>query len=297
MRLRHIEIFHAIYTTGSITNAAKILHVSQPSVSKVLSHAEMQLGFNLFERVKGRLIPTDEAEMLFDEVDKIYQQMRSIKNTAENIKRSEYGHINLGLTPALGFDAVPSAIAKYHDIHHKVNFNVQTVHNDSVMQALLEHKCDLAILFSPNIIPGITSIEFAQSELVIVYPKSSFPDCPEKLTLSQLQDFEYIDISESGPLGELLWTRMMKENITLESPIKVQTYFVAARLVAQGAGICIVDKFTAQGNLSDDIAMASFEPPLNFSVNALHLENRNLSKVTEEFMPFLDKEISKYSLK
>ena len=64
MRLRHIEIFHAIYTTGSITNAAKILHVSQPSVSKVLSHAEMQLGFKLFERVKGRLVPTEEAEMM-----------------------------------------------------------------------------------------------------------------------------------------------------------------------------------------------------------------------------------------
>lgn len=293
MRLRHIEIFHAIYTTGSITNAAKILHVSQPSVSKVLSHAEMQLGFNLFERVKGRLIPTDEAEMLFDEVDKIYQQMRSIKNTAENIKKSEYGHINLGLTPALGFDAVPNAIAKYHEKHQRVNFNVQTVHNDAVMQALLEHKCDLAILFSPNVLPGVASIEFAQSELVIVYPKASFPDCPEKLTLSQLQDFEYIDISESGPLGDLLWSRMRKDNVTLESPIKVQTYFIAARLVAQGAGICVVDKFTAEGNLSENIAMASFDPPLTFSVNALHLENRNLSKVTEEFIPFLDEEISK----
>ena len=99
MRLRHIEIFHAIYTSGSITNAAKILHVSQPSVSKVLSHAELQLGFNLFQRVKGRLIPTDEAEMLFDEVDKIYQQMRSIKNTAQNIKKSEFGSISLGLHP------------------------------------------------------------------------------------------------------------------------------------------------------------------------------------------------------
>jgi DNA-binding transcriptional LysR family regulator len=292
MRLRHIEIFHAIYTTGSITNAAKILHVSQPSVSKVLSHAEMQLGFNLFERVKGRLIPTDEAEMLFDEVDKIYQQMRSIRNTAENIKKSEYGHINLGLTPALGFDAIPNSIAKYHKIHDKVNFNVQTIHNDAVMQALLEHKCDLAILFSPNVMPGVTSIEFTQSELVIVYPKTSFPDCPDKLSLSQLQDFEYIDISESGPLGDLLWTRMMKEQVFLKSPIKVETYFVAARLVAQGAGVCIVDKFTAQGNLADNIAMASFNPPLTFSVNALHLENRNLSKVTEEFIPFLEHEIS-----
>jgi DNA-binding transcriptional LysR family regulator len=86
---------------------------------------------------------------------------------------------------------------------------------------------------------------------------------------------------------------MMKENITLESPIKVQTYFIAARLVAQGSGICVIDKFTAKGNLSDNIAMASFDPPLKFSVNALHLENRNLSKVTEEFIPFLDAEISK----
>ena len=191
MRLRHIEIFHAIYTTGSITNAAKILHVSQPSVSKVLSHAEMQLGFDLFKRVKGRLTPTDEAEMLFDEVDKIYQQMRSIKNTAENIKKSEFGQINIAGTPALGFDVIPSAIAKYHKEHHQVNFNVQTVHNDAVMQALLEHKCDLAILFAPNIMPGITSMELAQSELVIVYPKEAFPDCPKKLTMEQLTDFEY----------------------------------------------------------------------------------------------------------
>ena len=51
MRLRHIEVFYAVYTTGSITNAAMILYVSQPSVSKVLGHAEMQLGFQLFVRL------------------------------------------------------------------------------------------------------------------------------------------------------------------------------------------------------------------------------------------------------
>jgi hypothetical protein len=49
------------------------------------------------------------------------------------------------------------------------------------MKTLLEHKCDLAILFAPNIMPDITSIELAQSELVIVYPKESFPDSPKEL--------------------------------------------------------------------------------------------------------------------
>ncbi|MGY8838143.1 MAG: LysR family transcriptional regulator [Enterobacterales bacterium] len=284
MRLRHIEVFHAIYTNGSITNAAKMLHVSQPSVSKVLSHAEMQLGFKLFERIKGRLIPTDEANMLFDEVDKIYQQMRSIKSTAENIKKAEFGNINLSVTPALGFDALPNAIAKYHKIYPHVNFNVQTVHNNEVLQALLEHKCDIAILFSPSVMPSVKSIELAQSELVIVYPKATFPELPEQLTLNDLVDLEFIDISDSGPLGNLLWGRMMEEHVVLNSTIKVQTYFIAARLVTQGAGICIVDKYTALGNLSNNVAIASFNPPLNFTVNALHLENSALSKASVSFL-------------
>lgn len=292
MRLRHIEIFHAIYTTGSITNAAKILHVSQPSVSKVLSHAEMQLGFDLFERVKGRLIPTDEAEMLFDEVDKIYQQMCSIKNTAENIKKSEYGQINIAGSPALGFDVIPSAIAKYHHKHHQVNFNVQTVHNDTVMQSLLEHKCDVAILFSPSTMPGLTSVELAQSELVIVYPKARFPGGPKELALKQLKEFEYIDIGDSGPLADLLSARMEQDNISLEALIKVQTYFIAARLVAQGVGVCVVDRFTAEGNLSDNTAIASFNPPLTFPVKALYLEDKRLSKVSKEFLSYLTTEFA-----
>ncbi|WDE09563.1 LysR family transcriptional regulator [Thalassomonas haliotis] len=292
MRLRHIEIFHAIYTTGSITNAAKMLHVSQPSVSKVLSHAELQLGFNLFERVKGRLIPTDEAEMLFDEVDKIYQQMRAIKNTAENIKKSEFGAISLGVTPALGFDAIPNVIADYHKSYPNVTFDIQTLHNEAVLQALLEHKCDLAVLFSPNSMPGVSTKTLSQSELVMVYPKEKFPECPDKLTLNQVCEDEFIDISDSGPLGDMLWARIMEENISFNSSIKVQTYFIAARLVARGLGICVVDRFTAQGNLADNVAIASFDPPLTFTVSAVHLENRSLSKVTEEFLPYLSKGIS-----
>lgn len=293
MRLRHIEIFHAIYTTGSITNAAKILHVSQPSVSKVLSHAELQLGFQLFERIKGRLIPTSEAQMLFDEVDKIYQQMRSIKNTAENIKKTDFGSISVGVTPALGFDVLPSAIAAYQLEHPEVNINVQTVHNDEVSQVLFEHKCDFSVLFSPNNMAGITSVACAESELVVMYPKAMFPESPSSLTLAQLADFSFIDIGDSGPLGDLLWTRMMEENVSLQSRVKVQTYFIAARMVAKGAGLCVVDKHTAKGNLSEQIAFASFSPKLTFNISISSLENSSMSKVAEDFQRYVITELNK----
>ena len=112
MRLRHIEVFYAVYRTGSVTGAAQELNVSQPSVSKVLRHAEDQLGYPLFRRNKGRLEPTEAAHELFGEVDEVYRQVRSLRQTAKNIGARRGGHIRLGLLPSLGFGVIPEAIAR-----------------------------------------------------------------------------------------------------------------------------------------------------------------------------------------
>jgi hypothetical protein len=61
MNLRHIEIFHAVYVNGSVSAAARALNASQPSVSKMLRHAETLLGFQLFQRTSGGLVPTEDA--------------------------------------------------------------------------------------------------------------------------------------------------------------------------------------------------------------------------------------------
>lgn len=58
VNLRHIEIFHAVMTTGNLTEAAQMLHTSQPTVSRELARFEKVLGLKLFERTRGRLHPT-----------------------------------------------------------------------------------------------------------------------------------------------------------------------------------------------------------------------------------------------
>lgn len=61
LNLRQIEVFRAVMITGSINGAAQLLYVSQPAVSRMLSHTEARIGFQLFERVKGWLYPSPEA--------------------------------------------------------------------------------------------------------------------------------------------------------------------------------------------------------------------------------------------
>jgi DNA-binding transcriptional LysR family regulator len=291
MRLRHIEIFHAVYTTGSITNAAKLLYVSQPSVSKVLAHAELQLGFQLFKRAKGKLIPTSEANMLFSEVDKIYTQLHSIRKMSQNIQHSADGIINLAISPALGFKLLPRTIAKFRQHHPNVRFKLQTLHNEEALQTLLEHKCDLAILYSSPSMPGVKEFQLGESEMVVLYPNEQFPDRPTNLSIEQLADVELIGIWDSGPLGELVWNHLTSSDIQVKSSLQVDTYFIAASLVAEGLGCCTIDKYTAQGNLSENVSMASFDPPLPFELKGLYLDSKPLPKICEDFTTYLKSEV------
>ena len=291
MRLRQIEVFHAIYTTGSITNAAKLLYVSQPSVSKVLSHAELQLGFQLFKRSKGKLYPTTEADMLFSEVDKIYRQIRLIRKMSENIQHSEGGIVNLALSPALGFELLPRAIEKFRRRYPNVRFKLQTLHNDNVLEALHEHKCDLALLFSSPPMPGVKEIDLGESEMVVLYSDEQFPHRPEALSVEELEDSELIDISDSGPLGELVWSRLANSDVKVKSTLQVDTYFIAAGLVSQNLGCCTVDKYSAMANLSKNVRMATFDPPMPFRIKGLCLESKPIPKICDDFTDYVKAEI------
>jgi len=111
VRLRQIEIFHAVYANGSISSAARALNVSQPAVSKVLRHTESQLGIRLFDLVRGRLVPTDEAHALFREVDEVFHRVTSLQQTANNLRNSGAGHLRIGIVPSLGLEVLPQVIA------------------------------------------------------------------------------------------------------------------------------------------------------------------------------------------
>ena len=89
MRLRYIELFHAVLTTGSLTGAANLLNISQPAASKALQQAEQQLGFALFSRVRGRLLPTEQALLLRQRIEKIIQELHELQRLTASMSRPD----------------------------------------------------------------------------------------------------------------------------------------------------------------------------------------------------------------
>ena len=288
MRLRQIEVFHAIYTSGSMTSAAALLNVSQPSVSKVLAHAEQQLGYLLFDRVKGKLIPTPEAHQLFKHVETVYKNVDRLRHVAENLKLANDGCVRLAGTPAFGLEVLPRAVATFRKRHNNMIFEIETLHLDEMTAALTESRVDIGLAFEPVAHPDVREITLATGRFVVLAPADVDFHGRESLTAADIVPFPFIGLNSRGPLGRLLSNQLACAEAELNVVTWTETYHVAKALVAQGAGLTITDEITARSAVASNIQILPLEPSLEFDIKALHLGSTPLSIGASNFVQHLE---------
>lgn len=284
MRLRQIEVFHAVYANGSISAAARALNVSQPAVSKVLRHTEAQLGINLFDLVRGRLVPSDEAHALFREVDEVFGRIASLQLTAHNLRASGAGHLRIGVVPSLGLEIAPRAIAAFRAKNPDVTFSVRTLHHNDVVRSLYERECDLAIGYDPTEHPRMRQKQLARAALCLLAPKGQFGAGRGTVEIGELHGLDLVSVTGSGPIGDLVTRTVARAQIEVREIVSVSTYYIAAALVRYGCGVAIVDAFTAQSMATDGLDVLQLTPELEFGVCAAWLEDRPLSKLGSKFV-------------
>lgn len=287
MRLRHIEVFQAVYASGSVTRAAEILNVSQPSVSKVLAHAEQNLGYVLFDRVRGKLIPTPEANQLYSHVLTVNESVERLRHVAENLRKAETGMIRIATTPAFGIDLLPRVIASYREIHCDTVFRIETLHHDAMVAALLESRLEVGIAFDPENTPGISCEYLGQGSFVALTPPGIDFGTKKKLKLSDLAEHPFITLDNRGPLGRLLSTHIKSSRVQIDTVAYAETYQVAKSLVSYGVGVTITDEVTAKSSGHDNVQLWPLDPSLQFRIAVIWQDKAPISIVCRRFVDHL----------
>jgi DNA-binding transcriptional LysR family regulator len=102
MNFRQLEIFRAVMVSGSASRAAERLGITQPAVSRALTDLELRVGFDLFDRVKGRLVPTPEGQLFFGDVTMSFVGLDSLRAAAARIRDFGSGTVRIASLAALG---------------------------------------------------------------------------------------------------------------------------------------------------------------------------------------------------
>jgi DNA-binding transcriptional LysR family regulator len=278
MRLRHIEVFHAIMQVGTISGAAQVLHISQPAVTKVLQHAELQLGMPLFERVRGKLYPKPEAHRLFAETEKLHRDLQGIRRLAASLKGRAVETIRLVSTPTIAISVLPHAMTAWRREFPHTRCELATHHTSEIVNTLRLGEADLALSLQDPRHPGIVAEPIVQGAMTVIAPAGHWREADNgtPLTVQGLSG-ELIGHADNDPLGELVVAACEAQGIQPVFHTVVQTYQIARSLVEAGAGMAVVDPFTAASALPARVQRRPLSPVIGVQLYLLTAGHSPLS--------------------
>ena len=279
--------------TGTVSGAARLLHVSQPNVTRILAHTEQQLSFTLFERVKGRLVPTHEAKALLPEAEKVYQQLGQFRSLTNKVKQGTQ-HLRVGAPPVLASQLLAPTVATLSN-QQDISFELLTANRDDLCSGLLKHELDVAIAFGEEAPPAILSEVLLKQQLVLIAPKEALNSTDDAISFDDLIQHELpiIGLDSRDPLGLLLHQTFSARDEHYHHAITVRNYAAAAELVKHHAGFAIVDPWTAKQYQDDEsVSVRSLSPALSFSISILFAEHSPQSISTKLFIESLKQHVN-----
>lgn len=282
MNARQLEVFRAVMRSRSLTAAAESLHVSQPAVSKLLRHFESQIGYRLFERVQGRLVPTAEAQLLYRDADRIFREIEVLKVLSERIRTKQTGLLRVGASAPPTFAIVPGAAERFRRRNPGLSLEIQTLPAESVAERLVVGDLDLGLTMSRLDDPQIASELLGTAEIVAVmradHPLASLP----RITPADLAGQPLISYGSRATIGQDLDRVFAEEGQRRETAIEITLSIAAAPLVQRGLGVALVDGLVPWTSF-EGLAVRPFAPRQALSITLATSTTRPQNRFAREF--------------
>lgn len=286
LNLRMLEVFGAVMRNLTTVSAAEELGISQPAVSNAIKGLEAQLDFVLFERTSRGLIPSEEARLLYEDVEPIIIMMRGIEGQVRAVRSAQRGRLRIVTTPPLSQSIIPITLKRFladrKDI--RVGYDVRGI--EAVLRSIETGSADVGLLLGLDSHPGFDIIPLFQGKMTCVM----LPDHP----LAQLKqvspadlakhDFVGIGLDNDTRLGALVRSAFAISGVPYATNLEVRYCHTASVMTSAGMGPSVVDSFTSQFMQSDDLVSRPFTPEINIAAAAIVREGKPLSRVAAAFI-------------
>ena len=238
---KQIEIFYEVYKNTSMTAAAQSLEISQPSISKTLGIIEKKLNFKLFLRKGKKLVPTHEADDLFEHASVVHSQLKSFNAIANTYKTRSADFINIGTTPSLAEGVIPKIIKKYNKIKPEVKFNLINLNSIDLIEDRYKPDIDLTICFNSKNQPSSRSTILKEGNHSLVSPVNF--NIPDEVYIKDIKNHPFVEITNLLSFyEESSISSYVKNNaINMNTIVKTDSYSSALSIVQDGMAIAILD--------------------------------------------------------
>ena len=274
LSLRHVEVFRAVMASASVTEAAAVLHTSQPTVSRELKQIERVLGFTLFERRGRRLHATDQAIALYSEVKRSYSGLDQIARAAAAIRDFALSHIRIASLPVFSQTILPPACERFHAEHHAVRLTLHTLDQPSLLRETMAQRYDVALMEVGGRVEGLPLEEIAIGNQVCILPRQHPLARKEVLEPTDFHGVGFIYFSEDDVHRALLDQAFADAGAVRSLTIEASTSAVVCQLVERGMGVSIINPLSAMKCDQEKVTLRSFSVPIPYTIGLISAVRR-----------------------
>ena len=296
MRLRQLECFKEVMVAGTMTAAAKRLRTSQPGVSNLIASLEHEIGFKLFERQKGRLVPTPEARHFYQNADRIVAELDEARRAARQIAGGKHGSLTIATLPGMGLSALPKVICGLRKDRPETRFRILTRTTHAVRMMIPSEQCDVAIVETPiDDLAGQS--EILQFECVAVVPKRHRLAGHKTITPEIIADEPVVSLYPEHPTTQQLERAFFERRVLWDPVVQSRLFATCCEIVASGGGLAVVDPMTAQSYVGNGLVVRRFQPQIVLEFAITLPGEGPYSRLAKEFVARTKSELDPFLLK
>lgn len=281
--LRALQGFAEIMRTGSATAAGRVVGLSQSAVSRLILQLEADIGFELFYRDKGRLIPTKEGTALYEEVELALAGVARVHGLIRDIANNATGELRLIAPPSFAEGVLPGVIAAFSARYPGVRVAVDSRSIATTKTMLVTRVADCAFMRLPIDRDDLIAETVVSSDSVCVLREDHPLAAAETITAEMLKGVPIIMLGAGVIYGQQIEGLFRERGVRPTVVAECHTTGAACALASHGIGITIVNELLSRAHIRTPLVSRRFEPALAHDYAIVMSAKTRPSRLMEAF--------------
>ncbi|WP_369925953.1 LysR family transcriptional regulator [Xanthomonas sp. NCPPB 2632] len=253
MNLHHLLVFHTVAKTGSITAASKVLHISQPALSRELRELEDSVGLTLFERLPRGMRLTHPGEVLSEYAARLFDVANAAKLAMKELASAQVGHLSIAASNTIGTYVLPRILARLRTESPGVMVSLFVGNTAQVSQAVADMRYTLGFIEGPLHVAGLQATRFADDKLLPVVAAWHRLAEAQSIVPSDLHDEPLLMRETGSGTRELIVDLLTELGVRRGSIMEFGNTEAVKQATIHGGGIAWLPAISIGDELANDV--------------------------------------------
>jgi len=282
--IRKLEIYYAVAERLSMTEAARELYISQPSISQVIKELEGDMEVKLFQRIGRKLYLTEEGRVFKAYALRMLNLYRESQEVIRDMKELKKGTIKLGASTTIGTYLLPDIVADFKKKHPHVDIDLFIDNTHIISRELLKNKVDIAFVEGPVYDEEINKQKMWDDKLVFISaPESLWGERIGKKDISA----KTLILREKGSGSREVYESFMGDERQTDTFVFGSTEAIK-RAVKKDIGVACVSSLAIRDEVvRGELKVSEVEGlEIKRDLNLIYHKDKEFSALVEEFLKF-----------